>query len=232
MCRVNNCWCRHACLHRNGMWPSRQQLGRIPKVEFGPFSSPELSCVSWLISRIRSEPASLVQTSCSELLEIWAEPDQPRLRRFAGGVFRGDQTFSRFTSNVTERRGSGGRSLDRTLILLCAKVCLFLVLKAITCVCVFCRRVLSYQNLRTRRSFNVDGGEHCFSSTPSSSFKPTQPVWVLHQRQTLSTHYFSSPHADLTGLPVAFYFNTSELPLSKLKPRLLPPDSCLTQMRQ
>lgn len=97
------------------------------------------------------------------------------------------------------------------------------------CVCVSCRRVLSYQNLRTR-SFNVFGGEQRFSSTTLSSLTPTRPVWFSRQRQTLPTHFPS--HTDLTGLPVAFYFNTSELPLSKLKPWLLPPDWSSTQMRQ
>ena len=43
---------------------------------------------------------------------------------------------------------------------------------------------------------------------------------------------FPLPYADLPGLPVAFNFNASELPLSKLKPRPSLPDSSSTQMRQ
>lgn len=100
------------------------------------------------------------------------------------------------------------------------------------CVCVFYRRVSSYQNLRTR-SFNVFGGEQRFSSTASSSFKPTASFgFCINVKRCRLINPPPPPNSDLTGLPVAFYFNTSELPLSKLKPRLLPPNWPSTQMRQ
>lgn len=76
---------------------------------------------------------------------------------------------------------------------------------------------LSYQKMRIRRSFN--GGKRRFSLMASSSFKPTQPLWFFASTSPPHGSDFLSPST------------ASGLPLSKLKPRLLPLDSSSTQAR-